>query len=257
MISQSRQVRAIVTGAASGLGQSVTRLLAQNGASVLAVDREPIELDALNTSSEPRGGRVIAHRADVRDVQQVEGYVDRAIGEFGGVDAFFNNAGVEGAIKNIGDLSWQEWRATTAVNLDGVFLGLKYAFPALRATGGSVVLTGSILSLRGAPGRADYVATKHAVIGLARTAAAEWAVHRIRVNCICPGPIATSMMERWERCARPDSPSAERGRIQSLVPLARYGTPEEVAHLVAFLLSPASAYITGAAITIDGGVTAI
>jgi NAD(P)-dependent dehydrogenase (short-subunit alcohol dehydrogenase family) len=120
-----------------------------------------------------------------------------------------------------------------------------------------VVNTGSLLSLKAAPNRSDYVASKHAVLGLTRSAAAEYAKDGIKVNCICPGPIETPLMERSERLVNPTDPEFERRRFEQGTPIGRYGKPEEIAEVVAFLLSPKVPYMTGAAVVVDGGILTI
>jgi NAD(P)-dependent dehydrogenase (short-subunit alcohol dehydrogenase family) len=178
--------------------------------------------------------------------------------QLGPVSFFFNNAGVEGVHKTIVDTSADEWDRVMAINLRSVFLGLKYVLPAIKRTGGgSIVNTGSILSLKGAVGRSDYVVSKHALIGLTRCAAAEHAIDGIQVNCICPGPIETPLMDRSERLINPDDPGFERRRLQEATPMARYGRPEEIAETVAFLLSGRVPYLTGAFFAIDGGIMTV
>jgi NAD(P)-dependent dehydrogenase (short-subunit alcohol dehydrogenase family) len=168
------------------------------------------------------------------------------------------NAGVEGVHKSIADTSVDEWHQVMDINLHSFFYTLKYTLPVLmRRGGGAVVLTGSLLSHKAAPNRADYTVSKHAVLGLARTAAAEAAPHGVRVNCICPGPIETPLMDRSERLVNSDDPMAERRRFIEGTPVGRYGSPGEVARAVAFLLSPDVPYLTGSALTIDGGISAV
>lgn len=253
---------AVVTGAGSGIGRAVTLRLAAAGARVLAVDlrrdaAEAVADEAKSVASEA-GGQVAAHEADVTDAEQVRGYAERAVAEFGNLRLFHNNAGVEGVHKDIADTSEDEWHAIMAINLHSLFYGLKYVLPRIKdAGGGAVVNTGSILSFKAAPGRSDYVVSKHAVLGLTRSAASEHAKDGIKVNCICPGPIETPLMERSERLVNPDDPGFERRRFEEGTPIGRYGAPEEVAELVAFLMSPRVPYMTGAAVTIDGGILAV
>jgi NAD(P)-dependent dehydrogenase (short-subunit alcohol dehydrogenase family) len=188
----------------------------------------------------------------------VAGFVRRARDELGGVDMFFNNAGIGGAHAPIVDLEDDAWQRCMAINLTAVFLGLKHVMRAMEASGkgGSIVNTGSILSFKAAPGRVDYTVSKHGVAALTRTAAAEGGRHGIRVNCICPGPIDTALQQASERIVRPEDPAWERRRLESGTPLGRYGTADEVAETVAFLLSPRVPYLTGALVSLDGGITA-
>lgn len=246
---------AIVTGAGSGIGRAVTLALAAAGDRVLAVDRN---LDSAKETAELADGAVISHRSDVSDPEQVLGYVAAAVEQHGPPQKFFNNAGVEGVHRSIEHTSVEDWLSVTAVNLHGMFYGLKHVLPEMRAAGGgTIVNTGSILSLKAAADRADYVTTKHAVLGLTRSAAAEGAPHGIRVNCICPGPIDTPLMTRSEVLVNPDDPAFERDRFINGTPVGRYGTPTEIAQLVLHLLRLDLGYQTGSAVTIDGGITAV
>lgn len=246
---------AIVTGAGSGIGRAVTLALAAAGDRVLAVDRN---LESAEETAKLASGTVVAHRSDVSDPDQVAGYLAAALEQHGPPQKFFNNAGVEGVHRSIEETSVEDWLAVTAVNLHGVFYGLKHVLPVMRARGGgAIVNTGSILSLKAAADRSDYVTTKHAVLGLTRSAAAEGAPHGIRVNCICPGPIDTPLMSRSEVLVNPDDPAFERDRFVSGTPVGRYGTPVEIAELVLHLLRPDLGYHTGSAIAIDGGITAV
>jgi NAD(P)-dependent dehydrogenase (short-subunit alcohol dehydrogenase family) len=249
---------AVVTGAGSGIGRAVTLRLAAGGASVLAVDIRPEAAEATSDEAKQLPGRIVAYQADVTSGVEVLGYVRRCVQEFGGLHLFHNNAGVEGVHKSIVDTTEEEWDRMMAINFRSVFLGLKHTIPAIKESGGgAVVNTGSLLSLKAAPNRSDYVASKHAVLGLTRSAAAEYAKDGIKVNCICPGPIETPLMERSERLVNPTDPEFERRRFEQGTPIGRYGKPEEIAEVVAFLLSPKVPYMTGAAVVVDGGILTI
>jgi len=258
MNSEFAGLTGIVTGAGSGIGRAVSLYLAARGAQVLAVDVRMSAAEAVAAEALPLEGSIVAHQADVTRPDEVAAYAERAAGLSGRLWFFHSNAGVEGVHRSIIDTELDDWRSVTAINLDSCFYGLKYVLPLLVAGGGgAVVLTGSLLSLRAAANRSDYVATKHAVLGLTRTAAAEMAKLNVRVNCICPGPIETPLMTRSEILVNSDDPGAERRRFESGTPMGRYGTPEEVARSVAFLLSPEVPYLTGAALSLDGGLTAV
>jgi len=251
-------VAAVVTGAASGIGRAVALALAAAGDHVLAVDRNMEGAEETAALAGQSAGSVVAHQADVSDPADVQKYVATAVEKLGPPRKFFNNAGVEGVHKSIEATSVEEWMAVTGVNLHGMFFGLKYVMPHMReAGGGAIVNTGSILSLKAAPDRSDYVATKYAVLGLTLTAAAEGARNGIRVNCICPGPIDTPLMSRSEHLVNPEDPEYERNRFMAGTPLGRYGSPREVAELVQYLLRLDVLYHTGSAIPIDGGITAV
>jgi NAD(P)-dependent dehydrogenase (short-subunit alcohol dehydrogenase family) len=250
----------VVTGAGSGIGRAVATRLAAGGGSVLAVDVD--EDAAAETAALARGtsGEIHAHRADVRDPEQVKGYLADARERCGErhLAFFHNNAGVEGVHKTIEDTSEEEWDAILDINLRSAFVALRHAIPAMRACGGGSILnTASLLSFKAAPGRSDYVVSKHAIVGLTRSAASEVAADGIRVNAICPGPIDTPLMARSERLVNPDDPGFERRRFEQGTPLGRYGKPKEIAELAAFLLQPGGEYLTGACIAIDGGLSAV
>lgn len=241
----------IVTGAASGMGRAVVERLAAREVAVVAVDRDADRLEALGDVE----GQIHPVVADVTSEDDVRRYA-QAAAELGVVDGFFNNAGVAGARQSIVDVTVADWDATMKVNLVAAFMGMKYVIPFLRRPGGSVVTTSSIAAIRAEPGRSDYVVSKAAVIALTKTAAAEYGGEGLRFNCICPGPIDTPMMAEHERWVGADIEEV-RADIVGGNPMGRYGRPEEVAALVDFLLLGESEFITGGAISIDGGYLAV
>ena len=194
--------------------------------------------------------------ADVTDEDSVRDYVGAAIDLFGRIDIFFNNAGIEGPVHPIGDYPLETFRKVVDVNLIGVFLGLKHLVPLMMAAGkGSVINTSSVAGLTGTAGICAYNATKHAVIGLTRSVAAEAAPRGVRINSVNPGPIASRMMSSLEDGLGAGNAPAVHDALKGMIPAGRYGTPEEVAALVAFLASEDARYINGAIMTVDGGFT--
>ena len=248
---------AVVTGAAGGIGRAAAARLAAEGARVVAVDLPDSDLDATLRAVAEAGGEAIAVPADVTRPADHERYAAGAVARFGGIDAFFNNAGIEGAVAPLADYPEDVFDRVMAVNVKGVWLGLRAVFPAMRARGGgAIVNTASTAGLGGTPHLVAYGASKHAVIGITRTAALEFARDGVRVNAICPAPIETRMMRSIERGGDPDDPESRRAAIAAGLPLRRYGEPEEVAALAAFLLSDEASFTTGAAYPIDGGAKA-
>lgn len=244
---------AVITGAGGEIGAATARLMAARGASVVGVDRDAAAMTAL---SKDLGQSFRAVVGDVTDEASVKAYVAAALDAFGRIDIFFNNAGIEGPVHPIGDYPLEAFRKVVDVNLIGVFLGLKHVVPVMMAAGrGSVINTSSVAGLTGTAGISPYNATKHAVIGITRSVAAEAGPKGVRVNSINPGPIASRMMSSLEVGLGGGDASAVHGALQGMIPAGRYGTPEEVAALVAFMASDDARYINGAVMTVDGGFT--
>ena len=246
---------AVITGGAGGIGQATGRLFAQEGARVLLVDcSEEALRDAIRSIGSERVSFAVA---DVTDGTQVEHYVRAAIDRYGSIDVFFNNAGIEGRVAPLTDYPEDSFDRVMAVNVRGVWLGLKHVMPQMkRRGGGSIIITSSGAGVAGSPGMVAYVASKHAVIGLMRTAALEGAPHGIRVNTINPGPIETRMMRSIENAYVPGAAARAKADFEDSIPLRRYGTPEEVARFVLFLGSADSSYCSGGIYMIDGGTAA-
>jgi NAD(P)-dependent dehydrogenase (short-subunit alcohol dehydrogenase family) len=247
---------AIVTGGANGIGRAVCLGFAQRGGRVAIVDHDAEAGAAL--AAEIGRGQAIFHAADVARTADVRAYVAATLAAFGTIDCFHNNAGIEGRIAPIVEYDEAVFDSVLAVNVKGVFLGMKHVLPTMIAAGrGAVVNTASIAGLVGTPGMSAYVASKHAVNGLTKVAAGEVGPLGIRVNAVCPGPIATRMVVDIARQVSPNNPDAVEAGYTAAIPLRRYGQAEEVANLVLFLLSDLASNMTGGQYTVDGGRTAV
>jgi NAD(P)-dependent dehydrogenase (short-subunit alcohol dehydrogenase family) len=240
---------AIVTGASRGIGAATARVFAAAGASVVLAARSTSDLETLSREITGMGGEAFAVPTDVTDPASVEALVERAVSTFGRLDAAFNNAGSGHQPTPLAELAVDEFDEVLAVNARGVFLAMKHEIPAMQATGGGAIVNmTSTAGLRGVKGIAAYVAGKHAIIGLTKTAALEYAADGVRVNAVAPGPIDSHRLASL--------PEQVRDQIAAVVPLGRIGDLGEVAATVAWLASDQASFITGATIPIDGGKTA-
>ena len=237
---------ALITGASRGIGAAAARTFAAAGATVVLAARDEHALGAVAQDISASGGRALAVPTDVGDPASVERLVAQTLDAYGRLDAAFNNAGDGHMPTPLADVAVDDFDRAVRVNLRGVFLCMKYEIPAmLESGGGAIVNMSSTAGLRGVRGIAGYVAGKHAIIGLTKVAALDYATRNIRVNAVAPGPILTDRLAALE----------ERGRQQvaSAVPMGRLGRPEEVAATVAWLLSDHASFISGETIRIDGG----
>lgn len=244
---------AIVTGGAGGIGHKTSELMLKEGAMVTIVDVDESALQKAKKELDPFG-EVLAVQADVTNESDVKNYVNETVNKFGKIDIFFNNAGIEGAVAPLVEQTLEDFDQVFQVNVRGVFLGLKYVLPVMCKQGsGSVINTSSDAGLSGDPGIGPYAASKHAVVGLTKTAALEVAENNVRVNSIHPTSINTRMMRAIEQQLSPDDASKAMESYRDAIPLGRYGEAEEIAQLVLFLGSDESSFITGSEYRIDGG----
>jgi NAD(P)-dependent dehydrogenase (short-subunit alcohol dehydrogenase family) len=247
---------AVVTGAAGVIGSATLRLLAERGARIVAVDRREADLKAA-IEELPASAEAFAVAADVTSEDEVADYVRATIDRFGTIDVFYNNAGIEGDVKPITEYSLASFRKVIDVNVVGVFLGMKHVLPVmLKQNKGSIINTASIAGLMGSPQIAVYSASKHAVIGLTKSAAWECTGTGVRVNCVCPGLIDSRMLSTILQGRSGGNAPPPNDRIVERIPARRLGQASEVASIVAFLASDEASYVSGSAYTVDGGRTA-
>jgi NAD(P)-dependent dehydrogenase (short-subunit alcohol dehydrogenase family) len=244
---------ALVTGGASGIGRASAVAFAREGASVVVSDVAVEGGEETVRLIEEAGGEATFVRADVSDAEEVETLIRRTVEAYGRLDCAFNNAGIEGPMAtNTADYFEEDWDRVIGINLKGVWLCMKHeTHRMLEQESGSIVNNSSVAGLVGFAGISAYVASKHGVVGLTKTAALEYAGSGIRVNAVCPGVIRTPMIDR----ATTGSAEAEAG-FAALEPVGRMGSPEEVAEAVVWLASEASSFVTGHAMAVDGGLVA-
>ena len=247
---------AIVTGATGGIGEATAKLFLDEGAKVMLVGRSPEKLR--DTRERLGGGDSLAHFiSEAADEKNIAASVAATVKTFGGLDIMFANAGTEGHVKQLDVLSLAEFDEVLRTNVLGVFLAIKRSIAPMKARGGgSIVATSSIAGQVGFAGAGAYVASKHAVYGLVKSAAIELGESRIRVNAVGPGPIDNRMIASIADQLAPDDPSGFRKGMEQAIPLKRYGTNEEVARLVAFLASDHASYCSGGNYMVDGGYIA-
>lgn len=242
----------IVTGGSAGIGRATVKCFADDGAKVVIADVLSAQGEDLAQSINAAGGSALFVKCDVAKEEDVINVVEAAVKKFGRIDYAFNNAGVEGQPAPTDECSNENWERTINVNLRGVWWCMKYEIrQMLKQGGGSIVNCSSIAGMVGLEGIPAYVASKHAVIGLTKTAALENAKKRIRVNAVCPGVIRTAMIDRFTK-----GESQAMNALTEDEPVGRLGKPEEIASAVKWLCSEGSAFVTGHALVVDGGWTA-
>ncbi|MBS0643819.1 MAG: glucose 1-dehydrogenase [Proteobacteria bacterium] len=245
---------ALITGAGGGIGRATTLGFARGGAKVLVVDANADNGQATADLVSQSGGTARFVQADVTKSSSVQAYVKACLDSYGRIDCFFNNAGIVGTIAATKDYDEDMFDQVIAVNLKGVFLGLRHVLPVMLAQGsGTVVNTASVAGLFGGAGQPAYVASKHGVLGLTKVASTECAAQGVRINAVCPGPVETAMMRDVESQRNHNDPASVRAAYSATMPSGRYSLPEEVADVVLYLCSDVSRNVTGTHIVIDGG----
>jgi NAD(P)-dependent dehydrogenase (short-subunit alcohol dehydrogenase family) len=245
---------ALITGGGGGIGRATALGFALRGAKVMVVDADAESGNASVDIIKQRGGAAAFIQADVTKSASVKDYVEKTLSEYGRIDIFFNNAGIEGKVIPTQDYDEEIFDRVIAVNLKGVFLGMRHVLPVMIKQGsGAIVNTASVAGLFGSPGMPAYCASKHGVLGLTKVAATDVAALGIRVNAVCPGPVETRMMRSLESQRNPSSPEAIHAAYSAGIPTGRYAQPEEIAGAVIYLCSDLSGDVTGTQIVIDGG----
>ncbi len=244
---------AIITGGAGSIGKITAKLFLEEGAKIMLVD---LSEDTLKqTIQELNSDHVKYCVADVSKSKDVAHYINETVKQFGKIDVFFNNAGIEGVVKSITEYPEEIFDKVIAVNVKGAWLGNKYALPQMK-DGGSIIMTSSVAGVLGFAGLSAYVTSKHAVVGIMRTTAIEAASRKIRVNSVHPAPVNNRMMRSIEESASAGHGDEVKKQFEATIPLGRYAEPIEIAKLVLFLASDDSQYITGTTQVIDGGMAA-
>ena len=245
----------IVTGAAGGIGKEVVRKLAERQAKVVLVDLNEDAIKAVQTELNLTEENSLVVKADVSNEDNVKNYVDQTISKFGRIDGFVNNAGVEGPAKPLEEITEKDFDFVYGINVKGVLFGLKYVLPIMKEQkSGSIVNMASVAGLIGSPNMLLYNSSKHAVMGINKVAALEAAAYNVRVNTVNPGVINTQMMRNIEANVAPGAADAAKAAYNDAVPMKRYGEPEEVANVTAFLLSDEASYVSSSSLTVDGGL---
>ncbi|HLR01692.1 MAG TPA: SDR family NAD(P)-dependent oxidoreductase [Virgibacillus sp.] len=247
----------LITGGAGGIGQATAQKFLNNGAKIALVDISKDALEKVKNSLHGDNEHIITIQGDVTDEDDVMEYVTQTIDAFGKIDIFYNNAGINGPYQSITDLDKNTFEKIMAINTTGVFLGLKHVLRHMDAQGhGCIINTASNAAYIGSAGMAGYIASKHAVAGLTKTAALEAAPSNIRVNAVAPAAIDTQMLDDIQQNLSPDDPSISAEALKQGIPLGRFGMPQEVAEIVYFLASDNASFVTGSLYNVDGGMEA-
>ncbi|MBU9675039.1 SDR family oxidoreductase [Planococcus sp. CP5-4] len=255
MINYQNKV-VIITGGGSGLGRAAANSIASQGGKLVLVDmnKESLEASKNEILADFQGASIETFIANVTDEEQVKNYVQFTLDTFGKIDGFFNNAGIEGKQNLTEDYGSDEFEKVVSVNLNGVFYGMKHVLKVMKEQGyGSIVNTASVGGIRGVGNQSGYAASKHGVVGLTRNSGIEYGEYGISINAIAPGAIMTPMVEGSLKQMAGDNWEAAGKEFVSVNPMKRFGKPEEVGNLVAFLLSDAAKFINASVIPIDGG----
>jgi NAD(P)-dependent dehydrogenase (short-subunit alcohol dehydrogenase family) len=245
---------AIITGGSGEIGYTTAKRMASEGAKILLVDIDEDSLKEKEKEAQENNYDMSYIVADVTKPEDVEKYVKTAIDRYGKIDLFFNNAGIEGVVKPIQDYPTDIFDKVMAVNVKGIFLGMKYVIPKIE-DGGSIVITSSVAGLTGAAGMIAYNTSKHATIGIMRVAAKELGARKVRVNTVHPGLVDSRMMRSLEDGMSPGHGDAVKEQFEKTIPMGRYAKPEDVSNMVTYLFSDESNYLHGSKFVVDGGST--
>jgi NAD(P)-dependent dehydrogenase (short-subunit alcohol dehydrogenase family) len=244
---------AVITGGAGSIGKATAKLFLAHGAKVMLVD---LGEDALKEAVAELGSDNVAYTvADVTKFADAENYAQKTVDKFGAIDVFFNNAGIEGVVKPLTEYPEDVFDKVLAVNVKGVWFGNKAVYPKMN-DGGSIIISSSVAGLSGTAGTLAYTTSKHAVIGLMKVSALEFAERKVRVNTVNPSPVDNRMMRSLEEGFAPGHAAAVKADLEKTIPLARYAQPEEISAMVLFLASDDSKFITGTYNRVDGGMGA-
>ena len=244
---------AIVTGAAGGIGAAAAKRLIEEGAQVMLVDLDEAALKILCSELGESSRYCVA---DVSNLEETKNYCQQTIKCWGEINILLANAGIEGVVAPLHEYPTNMFHKVMQVDVEGVWNGLQQTMPIMAANGGgSIVITSSVAGLQGAPGMAAYVTSKHAVVGLMRTAAIEGAAHKVRVNTVNPAPVETRMMRSLEQGMNPDDPTKVHDQMAAAIPFGRYASAEEIASMLLYLASEDSSYCTGGTYTVDGAMS--